>query len=89
VAYAKRGRPLGITSVVVAQTKGKIYVESYNEPSVIEAVQGVRGLMTYSMRKVPISDMTTVMTVIPKKVPGECRKYDYTSCEVCFRRICD
>ena len=71
VAYAKQGRPLGITSVVAAQTKGKIYVESYNEPSVIEAVQGVRGLMQYTMRKVPISDMTTVMTVVPKKVPGE------------------
>lgn len=69
IAYAKLGRPLGITSVVAAQTKGKIYVESYNEPSVIEAVQGVRGLMQYTMRKVPISDMTTVMTVVPKKVP--------------------
>jgi len=69
VAYAKQGRPLGITSVVAAQTKGKIYIESYNEPSVMEAVQGVRGLMQYTMRKVPISDMTTVMTVVPKKVP--------------------
>ena len=33
VAFAKRGRPLGITSVAAAQTKGKIYVESYSEPS--------------------------------------------------------
>lgn len=69
VAFAKQGRPLGITSVVVAQTKGKIYVESYSEPAVMEAVQGVRGLMQYTSVKVPISDMTTVMTVIPKKVP--------------------
>mmetsp|Transcript_2900 Transcript_2900/g.6155 ORF Transcript_2900/g.6155 Transcript_2900/m.6155 type:complete len:1188 (-) Transcript_2900:90-3653(-) len=69
VAHAKRGRPLGITSVVAAQTKGKIYVESYSEPAVMEAVQGVRGLMQYSMRLVPLSDMTTVMTVVPKKVP--------------------
>lgn len=69
VAYAKRGRPLGITSVVVAQTKGKIYVESYSEPAVIEAVQGVRGVLVYSMTKVPISDMTTVMCVVPKKIP--------------------
>jgi transcription elongation factor SPT5 len=70
VAFAKRGRPLGITSVVVAQTKGKIYVESYSEPAVMEAVQGVRGLMQYTSVKVPIADMTTVMTVVPKKVPG-------------------
>mmetsp|Transcript_35273 Transcript_35273/g.74493 ORF Transcript_35273/g.74493 Transcript_35273/m.74493 type:complete len:1028 (-) Transcript_35273:47-3130(-) len=69
VAYAKRGRPLGITSVVCAQTKGKIYVESYSEPAVMEALQGVRGVMQYTMRKVPISDMTTVMSVVPKKVP--------------------
>lgn len=69
VAFAKRGQPLGITSVVVAQTKGKIYVESFSEPAVIEAVQGVRGVMVYSMTKVPISDMTTVMSVVPKKVP--------------------
>lgn len=71
VAFAKRGKPLGITSVVIAQTKGKIYVESHSEPAVIEAVQGVRGIMVYSMTKVPISDMTTVMNVVPKKVPGE------------------
>ncbi|KAL7552251.1 hypothetical protein ACHAWF_015478, partial [Thalassiosira exigua] len=71
VAYAKRGRPLGIASVVAAQTKGKLYVESYSEPAVMEAVQGVRGLMQYTMRKVPISDMTTVMSVVPKKVPAK------------------
>jgi transcription elongation factor SPT5 len=69
IAFAKQGKPLGITSVVVAQTKGKIYVESHSEPAVMEAVQGVRGLMQYTSVKVPISDMTTVMTVIPKKVP--------------------
>ena len=69
VAFAKQGKPLGITSVVVAQTKGKIYVESFSEPAVMEAVQGVRGLMQYTSVKVPIADMTTVMTVIPKKVP--------------------
>ena len=71
MAFAKRGKPLGIISVVAAQTKGKIYVESYSEPAVMEAVQGVRGVMQYSMTKVPIADMTTVMTVVPKKVPGE------------------
>lgn len=69
-AYAAQGKPLGITSAVAAQTKGKIYVESYSEPNVIVAVQGIRNLMQYSMRLVPINDMTTVMTVLPKKRPG-------------------
>jgi transcription elongation factor SPT5 len=68
-AFARQGRPLGITAVIAAQSKGKIYVESFSEPAVIEAIQGVRSLMQYSMRLVPIGDMTTVMTVVSKKKP--------------------
>lgn len=69
IAFARQGKPLGITGAVAAQSKGRIYVESYSEPAVIEAMQGIRNLMQYSMRLVPISDMTTVMTVVPKKKP--------------------
>jgi transcription elongation factor SPT5 len=72
IAFARQGRPLGITGVVAAQTKGRIYIESYSEPAVLEAIQGVRGLMTFTMRLIPIGDMTTVMTVKPTKVPGTC-----------------
>ena len=71
IAHARQGKPLGITSAVAAQSKGKVYIESYSEPAIREAVQGVRGIMAYSMRMVPINDMTTVMTVVPKKKPGE------------------
>jgi transcription elongation factor SPT5 len=71
IAHARVGKPLGITSAVAAQSKGKLYIESYSEPAIREAVQGVRGIMAYSMRMVPINDMTTVMTVTPKKKPGE------------------
>jgi transcription elongation factor SPT5 len=70
VAYARQNKPLGITAAIAAQSKGKIYVESYSEPSVVEAIQNIRGLMQYSMRLVPIHDMTTVMTVTTKKKPG-------------------
>jgi transcription elongation factor SPT5 len=69
VAYARQNKPLGITAAIAAQSKGKIYVESYSEPSVVEAIQNIRGLMQYSMRLVPIHDMTTVMTVTTKKKP--------------------
>jgi len=69
IAYAKAGKPLGITSAVAAQSKGRVYVESFSEPALIEAVKGIRNLMQYTMRLVPISDMTTVMTVVPKKKP--------------------
>jgi transcription elongation factor SPT5 len=70
IAYAKQGKPLGITGVVAAQTKGKIFIESFSEPAVLEAVQGVRNLLIYSKRLVPITDMTTVMNVTRKKKPG-------------------
>lgn len=68
-AFARQGRPLGISAVIAAQSKGKIYIESFSEPAVMEAIQGVRSLMQYSMRLVPIGDMTTVMTVVSKKKP--------------------
>ena len=73
IAFARQGKPLGITSAVAAQSKGRIYIESYSEPAVREAIQGVRGLMAYSMRMVPLNDMTTVMTVTAKKKPGKLR----------------
>jgi transcription elongation factor SPT5 len=71
VAYARQGRPLGICGAIAAQSKGRIYIESFSEPAVVEAITGVRGLLQYTMRLIPIQDMTTVMTVVPKKKPGE------------------
>lgn len=68
-AFARQGRPLGISAAIAAQSKGKIYIESFSEPAVMEAIQGVRGLLQYTMRLVPIQDMTTVMTVTSKKKP--------------------
>eukprot|EP00546_Thalassionema_frauenfeldii_P004555 CAMPEP_0178917180 /NCGR_PEP_ID=MMETSP0786-20121207/13100_1 /TAXON_ID=186022 /ORGANISM="Thalassionema frauenfeldii, Strain CCMP 1798" /LENGTH=1094 /DNA_ID=CAMNT_0020590695 /DNA_START=80 /DNA_END=3364 /DNA_ORIENTATION=- len=69
IAYAKQNRPLGITGAIAAQSKGRIYIESYQEPAVMEAIQGIRGLLPYSMRLIPINDRTNVMTVKPSKVP--------------------
>jgi len=70
VAFARQGRPLGICGAIAAKTKGKIYIESYSEPAVVEAIGGTRGLLQYTMRLVPIQDMTTIMTVVPSKKPG-------------------
>eukprot|EP00547_Thalassionema_nitzschioides_P001795 CAMPEP_0194217142 /NCGR_PEP_ID=MMETSP0156-20130528/20435_1 /TAXON_ID=33649 /ORGANISM="Thalassionema nitzschioides, Strain L26-B" /LENGTH=1074 /DNA_ID=CAMNT_0038946099 /DNA_START=105 /DNA_END=3329 /DNA_ORIENTATION=+ len=69
IAYARQNRPLGITGAIAAQSKGKIYIESYQEPAVMDAIQGIRGILPYSMRLIPISDRTTVMTVKATKVP--------------------
>ena len=71
VAYARQGRPLGICGAIAAQSKGRVYIESYSEPAVVEAITGIRGLLQYTMRLIPIQDMTTVMTVVPKKKPGK------------------
>jgi len=71
IAFARQGRPLGITAAIAAQSKGKIYVESYSEPAVVEAIQSIRGLLQYSMRLIPIQDMTVAMTVTQKKKPGK------------------
>ena len=71
VAYANQGRPLGICGVIAAQSKGRLYIESFSEPAVVEALEGVRGLLQYTLKLVPIGDMTTVMTVVPKKKPGK------------------
>jgi len=69
IAFARQGRPLGISAAIAAQSKGKVYIESFSEPAVMEAIQGVRGLLQYTMKLVPIGDMTTVMTVTSKKKP--------------------
>ena len=69
VAYARQGRPLAITGAIAAQTKGRIYVESFSEPSVMEAIANIRGIWQGRKKLVPISDMTTVMTVTSKKKP--------------------
>jgi transcription elongation factor SPT5 len=69
VAHARMGRPLGISAAIAAQSKGRIYVESFHEPSVLEAIQNVRGILFSTLRLVPIGDMTTVLTVTPAKKP--------------------
>jgi len=68
-AFARQGRPLGISAAIASQSKGKVFIESFSEPSVMEAIQGVRGLLQYTMKLVPIQDMTTVMTVTSNKKP--------------------
>ena len=69
IAFARQGKPLGITGAIAAQTKGKLYIESFSEPAVMEAISNIRGIMPGSKKLVPIGDMTTVMTVTSKKKP--------------------
>ena len=69
ISMARKGTPLGITGAIAAQSKGRIFVESYSEPAVMEAVSNIRGLYPGKMQLVPIADMTTVMSVVSTKKP--------------------
>ncbi|KAF0688069.1 Aste57867_20293 [Aphanomyces stellatus] len=66
---AKRGQPMHIKSVVASSSKGFIYVESEREPYAKDAVNGIRDIFPWSMKLVPIHEMTAVLTIQSKKTP--------------------
>ncbi|OQR83266.1 transcription elongation factor SPT5 [Achlya hypogyna] len=67
--FEKRGESLNIKSVVASNSKGFIYVESDREPFAKEAVNGLRDIQSWSMKLVPIHEMTSVLTIQKKKTP--------------------
>ncbi|RHX96484.1 hypothetical protein DYB25_004031 [Aphanomyces astaci] len=67
--FAKRGTPLPIKSVIASSSKGFIYVESEREPYAKDAVNGIRDIFPWSMKLVPIHEMTAVLTIQNKKTP--------------------
>lgn len=91
IELAREGRHLGITGVLASQTKGKIYLESHSEAAVVDALQGIRGIMLYSKRLVRISDMAAAMTVKPVAVPGKltqlCRCITFSLMSISFTSL--
>jgi transcription elongation factor SPT5 len=69
IALADEGTEIGITGACAGKTKGRIYVEGFSEPHLMQAVSGIRMLMIYTMTIVPINDMTSIMEVKSKKKP--------------------
>ncbi|EQC42652.1 hypothetical protein SDRG_00380 [Saprolegnia diclina VS20] len=67
--FEKRGESLNIKSVIASNSKGFIYVESDREPFAKEAVNGLRDIQSWSMKLVPIHEMTSVLTIQKKKTP--------------------
>ncbi|CAN0011203.1 unnamed protein product [Ectocarpus fasciculatus] len=64
LAFKANGQPFGVTSAIVpAGTKGFLYLEAQNEPAVKAAINGLRGIYHSKLRKVPIPDMTAVLSV--------------------------
>lgn len=58
-----------IKSVVASSTKGFIYVEAEREPHAKEAVNGLRDISAWSMKLVPIHEMSSVLTIQSRKKP--------------------
>lgn len=71
IDFMHKGTPLSIRSVVASSTKGFIYVEAEREPHAKEAVMGLRDISPWSMKLVPIHEMTAVMTISSRKKPLE------------------
>lgn len=67
--FNRRGEPLLIKSVVATNSKGFIYVEAEREPHAKDAMNGLRDIMQYSMKLVPIHEMTSVLTLQNKRKP--------------------
>lgn len=67
--FARRGEPLQIKSVIATNSKGFIYVEAEREPHAKDAMNGLRDVMQYSMKLVPIHEMTSVLTLQKKRKP--------------------
>ena len=64
-----KGKPLGICSVVWPGTKGFVYVESLHESSAREAIKGMRLMIPWSLKWVPVNEMTAVLNIVAQKKP--------------------
>ena len=64
-----RGVPLGIKSVFCTSTQGVIYIEAVAEPFAKEVIQKLYGIFHPTFKKVPVQEMTSLMTVTVKKKP--------------------
>lgn len=69
IDFMNRGHPLQIKSAVASSTKGFIYIEAEREPHAKEAVTGLRDIMPWSMKLVPIHEMSSVLSIKTRRKP--------------------
>lgn len=67
-AHAK-GEPLRLKSAFCTSSKGYIYLEALAEPLAREAIQGLRGIFFSKFFKVPVREMTSLLSVKVQKRP--------------------
>ncbi|CAM9377024.1 unnamed protein product, partial [Discosporangium mesarthrocarpum] len=62
--FREEGKEFGLCSAIApAGSKGFLYLEAANEPLVRAAINGLRGIYHSKLKKVPIPDMTAVLSV--------------------------
>ncbi|KUF99244.1 hypothetical protein AM588_10011323 [Phytophthora nicotianae] len=69
IEFARRGEPLMVKSVVASNSKGFIYVEAEREPHAKDCLNGLRDVQQWSMKLVPIHEMTSVLNVQTRRKP--------------------
>uniref|UniRef100_A0AAV1UIT8 Transcription elongation factor SPT5 n=1 Tax=Peronospora matthiolae TaxID=2874970 RepID=A0AAV1UIT8_9STRA len=69
IEFSRRGEPLMIKSVVASNSKGFIYVEAEREPHAKNCLTGLRDVQQWSMKLVPIHEMTSVLNVQTRRKP--------------------
>lgn len=69
IDHMHKKTPLKIKSVIASSTKGFIYVEAERENHAKDAIQGIRDISHWSMKLVPIHEMSSVISIKARKKP--------------------
>jgi len=64
-----QGKPVLVKSAFCTASEGYIYIEAMEEPFVRETLTGLQNIFFSSVRKVPLAEMTTLLTVTVRRKP--------------------
>jgi transcription elongation factor SPT5 len=65
----REGKPVLIKSVFCTPTAGYIYIEAIEEPLARESIAGLSGIYYSTLKRVPLSEMTTLLTITVRAKP--------------------
>jgi hypothetical protein len=65
----REGKPVLIKSVFCTPTAGYIYIEAIEEPLAREAIAGLSGIYYSTLKRVPLAEMTTLLTFTVRAKP--------------------
>jgi transcription elongation factor SPT5 len=65
----REGKPVLVKSVFCTPTAGYIYIEAIEEPLAREAIAGLSGIYYSTLKRVPLAEMTTLLTFTVRTKP--------------------